>query len=315
MFSSIESTQDTLKRLGFTRSEYLASGMEGHVFRVDKRNVAKVWHLKAKQEVTALQGFYEQILALGLPFATPHITQVDEVEGRTVSLEKALHGRSMRERIEDDEAVPPDYALEAFLTILEALETHPLPGGESTLPVLGVTSTLGAQQRGGTAVLLEVAERKVARYGAQLRASIPDFDWLYERTVHHLRRLESTTIHAIHGDLCPENVLLDEHNRVSAVLDWGFFSLFGDPALDASLAGGLYNMYGPNHLQVDKVFLQACTQRLGYSLERLLLYRSLYAICSSNAYSEDGSDGQYAWCVEALRREDIHDALAQDVIG
>lgn len=314
MFSKIEAAQETLQHAGFATAEYLASGMEGHVFRVGAARVAKVWHLKPVSEVTSLQQFYEQVLALGLPFATPHILQVDEVDGRVVSLEKELHGTSMRELVRDDDPEPPDY-LEAFLTILEALQTHALPNEESALPVLGVTPSREAQRSGGTAVLLEVAERKVARYGSQLRASLPNFDWLYTRTVHHLRHLETPVGHAIHGDLCPENVLLDEHRRVSTVLDWGFLSLFGDPALDASIASGLYNMYGLNHLQIDKIFLKAYEQRLGYSRERLLLYRSLYALVSSNAYSEDGSDGQYAWCVATLRREDIRDALAKEHIS
>ena len=97
--------------------------------------------------------------------------------------------------------------------------------------------------------------------------------------------------------------LLEGHLHSPAVFDAG-----------DSLASGLYNMYGPNHLQIDKRFLKACEGRLGYSRSRLLLYRALYTLAASNAYSEDGSDGQYAWCVAALQREDVRDTLAQEVI-
>ncbi len=288
--------------------------MEGHVFRIGEGRVAKVWFGKSSDEIRSLQQFYVQLDTLPLPFETPLITEVSVVEGRAVSVERELKGRSMRELVTDDETTPPPFALEATLTVLRALKKNPLPHGLATLPILGVTPSRAAQSGGATSMLLEVAERKIARYGSQLRASLPDFDWLYRRTVYHLRRLEAPTTHAVHGDICPENILLDKQNRVSAVLDWGFLSLFGDPALDASIASGVYTMYGPHSHTIDDRFLKACEERLGYSRERLLLYRALYAMVSSNAYSEDGSDGQYDWCVAALQREDVREALAQEVI-
>jgi hypothetical protein len=73
-------------------------------------------------------------------------------------------------------------------------------------------------------------------------------------------------------------------------------------------------MYGPHHRQIDEMFLEACEARLGYSRERLLLYRGLYAIIQSNAFSETGSDGHYGWCVENLLREDIRNVLAKKQI-
>lgn len=312
---TVETAQQKLSRFGIRDAEPIASGMEGHVFRIGSGNVAKAWFDKSVREITSLQHFYEQLRALPLPFATPLITQVSEVDGVTVSVERELPGTSMRELVADKESAPPPFALEAVLSVLRALKENPLPDSAADLPVLGLSPSRRARSSGATATLLELAERKVSRYGDQLRNSVPDFDWLYQRTLSHLQNLQADGKQAVHGDLCPENFLLDENKKVSAVLDWGFLSLFGDSALDASVACGVYNMYGPHHRQLDEVFLGACETSLGYSRERLLLYRALYGVVSSNAYSEDGSDGQYAWCVENLLREDIREVLAKRRIG
>lgn len=315
MSLTIETARQKLRQLGFTDVEPLASGMEGYVFRLGDRKVAKVWLSKSVDEVAPLKHFYELLHTLALPFQTPLISQVEEVEGTTVSTERELPGTPMRELVREDERDPPAFALEAVLTVLSALKDKRLSSGESHLPILGITPSRQARLSGPTSALLEVADRKVGKYGDQLRRSVPDFDWLYRRTVHHLLEVQREDTQAVHGDLCPENFLLDAQGNVCAVLDWGFLSLFGDSALDASVACGVYNMYGPHHRRIDDVFLTTCEARLGYSRARLLLYRALYSIMSSNAYSEDGSDGQYAWCAENLLRDDLREVLSKKHIS
>jgi serine/threonine protein kinase len=311
---TVETARQTLNHFGITKVEYIASGMEGHVFRLEPHHVVKVWHAKTLEEVTPLKDFYERFQTLDFPFETPLITQVQEVEGVTISIEKELHGILMRTLVKEDEIEPSPFALEAVLSILEALKDKKLRGGKVHLPILGVVPSRQAKDSGAIAVLLEVAHQKVKRYGDQLRRSIPDFDWIYQNTVRHLLEARVEEMQAVHGDLCPENILLDEQGKVTAVLDWGMMSLFGDSVFDASFACGIYNMYGPYHRQIDEVFLKACEERLNYSRERLLLYRALYAIIQSNAFSETGSDGHYAWCVETLCREDICSVLARGQI-
>jgi aminoglycoside phosphotransferase len=314
VFPTVETAQQKLSHLGITDVDYIASGMEGHVFRLENQSVVKVWHSKMLEEIAPLKHFYERLQTLDFPFETPLITQVQEVDGTTISIEKELTGTSMCTLVRDDDLEPPKFALEAVLTILEALKTRTLRGNKVHLPILGIVPSQQAKLRGSIAVLLEVANQKVKRYGDQLRHSVPDFDWIYQRTVKHLLELKVEEMQAVHGDLCPENILLGANGKVTAVLDWGMMSLFGDSVLDASFACGIYNMYGPHHRQIDEIFLTACEARLSYSRERLLLYRALYAIIQSNAFSETGSDGHYACCTENLLRDDIRKVLSKKLI-
>jgi hypothetical protein len=237
---TVETARQKLSHVGITDVEYIASGMEGHVFRLEQQSVAKVWHAKTLEEVLPLKDFYERLQTLDFPFETPLMMQVREVDGTTISLEKELHGTSMRTLVKDDETEPPPFAFEAVLSILEVFKEKRLKGNKVHLPILGIMPSRETRDRGSIAVLLEVASQKVKRYGDQLRLSVPDFDWIYKRTIRHLLELELEERQAVHGDLCPENILLDEHGKVTAVLDWGMMSLFGDSRLDASFACGIY---------------------------------------------------------------------------
>ena len=44
---------------------------------------------------------------------------------------------------------------------------------------------------------------------------------------------------------------------------------------------------------------------LSYPADTLLLYQAAYAVATSNAFTADGSDGHFAWCIRQLARADI----------
>ncbi len=94
-----------------------------------------------------------------------------------------------------------------------------------------------------------------------------------------------------------------------SLLDFGFLSMVGDPAFDASVASAIFDMYGPKSRQSDEQVADAVCQALGHRRNMLLAYRALYALLTSNAYSADGSDGHFRWYVEMLRRQDVRKAL------
>lgn len=284
--------------------------MEGHVFDIGDEKVAKVWYSRKPVEITQLRTFYEILNGLHLPFGAPFITEVQDLCGTTVSIERALPGTPMKDLVSDDEKVPPRFATDAVISVLTALRDNPVRDVRCFLPILGIDPSDKAESDGYPRVLLEVASRKVERYGDQLRRSVRDFDWVHERTVERVSHRSGSGLHVIHGDLCPPNILLSPDLKVTAVVDWGFLSLFGDPSLDASIACGIYNMYGEHHREIDDVLMSECVNRMGYDRHTLLVYRALYAMLTSNSYSEDGSDGHYAWCVNTLNRDDVRDALS-----
>ena len=139
---------------------------------------------------------------------------------------------------------------------------------------------------------------------------LPDFDRRYARLQERLGASPGPPDTVIHGDLVTGNILVDEQARPLAVLDFGFLTTAGDPRLDAAIAANVMNMYGPHAPAITSVLTAQFAHDLDYPADVLLTYQAAYAVATSNAFTPDGSDGHFAWCIDQLRRRDITDALS-----
>jgi phosphotransferase family enzyme len=262
----------------FAGVEPLAVGMEGAVYRLGDGRVAKVWSRRTTAELVRLKAFYDE---LELPFGTPRFEEIREVDGSAVTIERELAGG-------------PPSSVEPLLAVLEGLAAAP---GGSALRELPVLDEPGAAWAGSwPATLAGLIERRVARFGDQLRAAVPGFDALLRRLVARIGELPHEA-RVVHGDIVPANILVEP----LALLDFGFLSMAGDPAFDAAVAAGIWDMYGPGARSMEAEIDRAVVARFGYEAERLALYRAVYAVVTSNAYDVDGRDGHFAWCAELLR--------------
>lgn len=208
MVTDLELIQSRVQHLGNEHAIHVASGMEGHVFRVGEQRVAKAWFHKSPDEIVFLKNYYGSLHTLNLPFATPEILSIDFVDGTTVSIERELSGRSMGELVSEQDETARYFAVEALTAILRGLGTDEVTHPGSNLPILDIRPSDDGIQRGPSHVLCEVASKKVARFGSQLRVSVPGFDWLFARTIEHLLALTVARTYAIHGDLCSPNILM-----------------------------------------------------------------------------------------------------------
>lgn len=165
------------------------------------------------------------------------------------------------------------------------------------------------------AALLALLDRRVSRFRHVIRDHLPDFDCRYAALRERFGPIEQPSAigswpdTVIHGDLFGENILVDGHHRPLAVLDFGFLTTAGDPRFDAAITAGVMNMYGPHALSVTQDLTARLARELGYSPEVLLTYQAAYAIATSNAFTPDGSDGHFAWCIAQLRRPDVSEAI------
>jgi aminoglycoside phosphotransferase (APT) family kinase protein len=142
-----------------------------------------------------------------------------------------------------------------------------------------------------------------------LRARITDFDRKLARVDHLLDLVPPGPDRVLHGDIVPENILVDDTFHVTALIDWSFLTTAGDHTFEASVAAGVFDMYGPNARASDDTLTIALTERHGHSRARMLLYRAAYAIATANAFSATGADGHFAWCAAALERADVVETL------
>jgi len=287
----------------------LAAGVEGAIYDLGGGLVAKVWRERGAAELVRMQAFYADVAAAGLPFRTPEILTVEDVEGTAVTYERKLPGAPLAHRLSEDDTGVDPAAARCTTEVLQALATVPATAPMRQLAVLDEDRPLWDGAAAFRDALLGLLQRRVARFGPVIRRHLPDFDRRYAGLRECIAALPGHPDTAIHGDIFPGNILADEQGRPLAVLDFGFLTTAGDPRLDAAIAGSVMNMYGPHAPAITGAFTRQLATDLGYPAEELVTYQAAYAVATSNAFTADGTDGHFAWCISQLRRPDVTDLL------
>lgn len=306
-------TQEWLRyfaNAGFPDVEPLAAGMEGAIYRLGGGTVAKVWGEKRVPELIAMQRFYADVAAADLPFATPVISAVEEIDGTAVTFERELVGEALQRRLSADDAELDPIAVDCLLTALRALATVPCTDNMRRLAVLNEDRPFWRDAAEFRQALIDLLHRRVTRFGPLLRNRIPDFEQRFGRLVDRIDKIPPIAATAIHGDLFGENILVDPSGRPTAVLDFGFLTTGGDPRLDAGISAAIANMYGKTAAEITRTLTTEFATALDYPIEVLVLYQAAYAIATSNAFTDDGNDGHFAWCVARLTSPEVTAVLS-----
>jgi Phosphotransferase enzyme family len=289
----------------------LAAGVEGAIYDLGDGLVAKVWRDRRVAELERMQSFYADVTAAHLPFGTPEILRVEQVGGTSVTYERKLPGEPLQLRLGDEDREISQSAASCVLDVLRALATVPATSSMRQLAVLDEDRPFWADADTFASALLGLLGRRTARFGPVIREHLPDFDHRFAALQERLGSLDTCPDTVIHGDLFGGNILVDDEARPLAVLDFGFLTTGGDPRLDAAITAGVMNMYGPHALSITQELTARFARELGYPAEALLTYQAAYAVATSNAFTPDGSDGHFAWCIAQLRRPDISEALGR----
>ncbi len=300
---------DYFQRNGFPHARGLDTGMEGAVYvLVPDQLVAKVWIKKKDGELAQLKAFYDAIATEGGQIATPEIREIRVVDGVSVSIERFLPGSLLQVLTPDNASEANKKAVKAIIQTLSFLRTVRPKPELLRLSVLGEDAPWdrAATWSGAVGALLN---RRLARYGDQLQNRVRDFSAILEASSRFLASRDDLPLSLIHGDLCGANIMIDTESKPLCVFDFGFLSTIGDPAFDASISSGIFNMYGPAARTIDDEVTFAVSEELGYPRKVLLAYRAIYALLTSNAYSPEGTDGHFQWCVNMLRRDDVRASL------
>jgi hypothetical protein len=212
---------------------------------------AKVWGNRREPELALMQRFYADVASAGLPLATPEIHGIYQAGGKAVTIERKLPGQPLRPPVSGTQPLDPE-AAGCFIDVLRVLASVPCTASMRRLPVLDEDQSLWAGAGTFHGALIGLLDRRVARFGEVIRGRLPDFDLRYERLREKLTGLGLVACTVIHGDLVPDNILVDSRARPVAVLDFGFLTTAGDPAFDAATAAAIFDMYGPHARQITR---------------------------------------------------------------
>jgi Phosphotransferase enzyme family len=293
---------DYFTTIGYPHAKPLAVGMEGAVYSLGGNKIAKVWASQSEAYLSLLQRLYSEMAESSLQFQSPEILKIIEARGSFITIERKLPGTPLRQDAASGDDKLTLAEQECVMAVLRGLAALGATPAMKSLPALGETDAFWTGHHSWGEAIAALVERRTNRYKDQLRLAAQNFDEKLSRIMTLLKEINEVPLTLIHGDLAAANILVDTFTRPNAVLDFGFFSMAGDPAFDAAIATAIFNMYGPHAQEIEEQLTQAVLIEFDYSPERLALYKASYALIASNIYDPTGKDGHFEWCVARLNR-------------
>lgn len=141
----------------------------------------------------------------------------------------------------------------------------------------------------------------MAETARHLPRDVTDFGQKLARVQASLARPYTGPVRVIHGDFFPGNLLVDDGGQVAGLLDFGLFTMAGDPLFDLATAWVFFDMYDERRADLRGQLLDAILQQYGAEVRgSLYRYVLIYSLLSANVYAPDCTDGHYRWCVDNL---------------
>lgn len=279
----------------------LGVGMESSVYTAGPDRIVKVWRSASAAAVEDLRCFYSEIAQALSPVKAPEISEVADVDGRTVTVERRLPGVDGRTYMSQDPTDSSRRAVSLLLPALAAISRVPIPGSIQRLEVFGSRPDPGLAW---PAPLLELVTERARCGSAHFRAHVPNWDRALQALLNDLSQIPGRTTSVIHGDLVPENVLVEPTTgELTAVLDFGFLTLAADPCLDAVICAYVCDMYSSEAKRVRSELLAAFSLQFGPGVqEHERAYAASYAAITALAYDDTGTDDHFLWCTGILRQ-------------
>lgn len=287
-----------LRDAGLQPGPVLGAGMEGVVFALGADRVAKVWFERTEFDVNRLRAFY-QAAARGSGLRLAQIEEVMTASGRVVSVEHRVAGvpvgGSGQPRIR-----PDDNAVRQLGDALAGLASIPPHPALADLPLLPGEPPAA---EGATFVqtLASLIERRVPPVAAALDTALAGgLPVTTTRVLDELDALRPRRAGLVHGDLIPDNVLVDG-TSVPGVIDFGFLTTWGDPDFDVAVSAAIFDMYGPETASTTALLTHSLASRFDTPASTIRTYRDAYALVTAGTYGSGPDDGHFRWCVDVLR--------------
>ncbi len=221
---------------------FLGAGEDAWAFALSDTEAIRIFPHASQDFVSELVRLYERLQGHSFSFQCPRIHEVRVHEGIVYTIEARLPGRPMGEFCRQVDGEARRRVLRNYLGALRELGEVEIGdrdfGGLSASAVWPTAGTWKEFLRRG----LETSWRQV---GLQLSDGLPDLRRIVSRLEILIEeRMDWDRKSLVHGDAYPGNVLVDDDGEVATILDFGRYSLVGDPRLDVAIAIELTEMAG-----------------------------------------------------------------------
>jgi len=300
-----------LLQYGVSPDARLSSGMEAEVYAYGPDTVLKLYPgTTSRADLLTLQAFYASLDRRLVPYALPRIYKVAQEDHLLVTVEQRLSGTQMSAILPTLTVDQLDVVMQRYLTaalVLSQIQAPPTLDRYKLFDPDGISRRADGDWH---QYLLRYIPHKLAAAARYLDRDVPQFAANLKRLYTILDQPYRGDYRLIHGDFFPGNLLVDSDHHVTGLLDFGLFTMYGDPLFDIATGWVFFDMYDELKVEARDRYLANLLDRLGETVRgKLYRYVLVYSILSANTYSPDCSDGHYRWCVANLSNQHYWDAI------
>ena len=292
---------DGLKEIG--------RGMESTAYMVEDGRVLKLYHKSTAdrfENQEHLRRFYGAIDGSGLTFSLPEILENSRQDGKIMTVEKFIDGKPFLSHMKEWTENQAEKSTFHYAAALLALGSVDYAGPKDD--PWGYKKLSGNDEihtwNGFLCFLLNQAFDKYREY---FSAYTPGLVERLPKLLNVLKKVRVSSPALIHGDYCPENVLVDENGLVTGVIDFGFSGVMGDYRYDLATAWRFMDMYDQCGYPYKDWFIASVEKMNPLNREdwqAIYAYILWYSVFSAGSYSKKLDDGHAGWCFGNLNNEE-----------
>jgi hypothetical protein len=287
----------------------IATGTEADVYSLDDARVLKVYRAEgALKHVQALQDFYNRASVENVGFAIPSINECGSYEEMVYSVDQRLVGVPLSDipHAFEDSQLTEQY-IDTVLAI-QKITVFPPYARRKLLDPSG-------RPEDWNSFIREEAIKKHRKLSNELPAKVVEILGPITVLADFFDSPYKGEDRLVHGDYHPGNVLILD-GRVSAVVDFGTFTLFGDPLYDAATACGFFSMYETDQIRTRKAALDLLFDKIGDANEsKVSAYLLVAALTTCDLYPDKSlpiyETGHFQWAQSVLADKQTWEAVAR----
>lgn len=294
-----------IAEFGVNEADRLGGGMEASVYALDAQRVLKIYGATTGgDQLHVLKDFYDGLDRSTVPFALPQLYELHDVRGRWVTVEARLAGQLLATLLGQVTGVQRQAFMRKYLLALAALSQVRMAYPADRYRLYDSEQLSRADRGDWHQFLHRFVRHKVAEIAHYLQRDVVDFGAKLTQLLAILEQPYWGEYRLIHGDFFPGNLLCDANGDISAVLDFGLFTMRGDWRYDLATACAFFDMYDELGCNARAHLFDLTGELFGFE-QRGILYRYLliFSLVGANAYSPTCADGHYEWCVQNLNND------------
>jgi fructosamine-3-kinase len=298
--------QVILQKYGVSANELIRKGMEAEVYAIGTEAVLKLYiGTMNLAYLTTLQFFYTSLSPVTLSYSLPYIQTV-AVEGDIcISIERQLPGTRMSAILPTLTKKQTDTMMKIYLDAALELSTIQIPSDFDRYKLFDVEGISSRTKSDWHQFLTRYLTQKLAQVTNYLSKDVTNLAMKVQQLYTILTRPYTGNYHLIHGDFFPGNILINKRQHVTALLDFGLLTMYGDFLFDIATGWVFFDMYDELKANIRERYLSIVLETLGKGVRgKLYRYVLLYSVISANTYSPSCADGHYQWCVANLNNQE-----------